>query len=307
MINVFQKAKEFIYRNARPLDLARWQYHFENGNKDAVLNALSYYQNKDGGFGHALEPDAWNPNSSPVQTWYATEILREINFTDNSHQIIRGILNYLDSGKDFNGHFWLNIIKSNDNYPHATWWNSENQGIHDDYNPTACLAGFIIKYADKDSNLYNLGCRIAKEAVSTYMNQGFLDNMNTVLCYIRLMQYTEEAGINDVFDNDALKAKLIKQVEIIISRNTDEWETLYVCKPSQFLSSKESAFYFYNKEIADFECDFIVKTQIDDGSWNVTWSWAGYPEEWVLSKNWWKANGIISNLLYLKGFNKIQV
>lgn len=46
-----------VYRNARPLDFARWQYHFENGGKEAVLRALSYYQNKDGGFGYALELD----------------------------------------------------------------------------------------------------------------------------------------------------------------------------------------------------------------------------------------------------------
>ena len=54
MNNTFLKAKEFMYRNARPLDLARFQYHFENGRKEAVINVLSYYQNKDGGFGHAV-------------------------------------------------------------------------------------------------------------------------------------------------------------------------------------------------------------------------------------------------------------
>jgi hypothetical protein len=74
---VFEKARRFIYRNARPLDLARWRYHFEGGPKEAVVTALAAYQNEDGGFGHALEPDAWNPASSPVQTWAATEILRE--------------------------------------------------------------------------------------------------------------------------------------------------------------------------------------------------------------------------------------
>ena len=47
-MNVFEKAREFIYRNARPLDLTRFQYHFENGSKEAVMNALSYYQNADG-------------------------------------------------------------------------------------------------------------------------------------------------------------------------------------------------------------------------------------------------------------------
>ena len=84
-METFKKAKEFIYRNARPLDLARWQYHFENGSREPVLKALSYYQNEDGGFGHALEADAWNPNSSPIQTWCAIEILREINFSDAEH------------------------------------------------------------------------------------------------------------------------------------------------------------------------------------------------------------------------------
>lgn len=214
-------------------------------------------------------------------------------------------MDYLGSGKDFNGHFWLNIIDSNDNYPHASWWNTKSRGVNDDYNPTACLAGFIIRYADKDSELYALGCRIAKEAVDTYMNQGFLGNMHTVLCYIRLMQYAEEVGADDIFDNNALKAKLIKQVEKSITRNAGEWETSYVCRPSQFFNSKESIFYINNKEIADFECDFIIKTQLDDGSWNITWNWADYPEEWAVSKNWWKSNGIITNLLYLKGFKKI--
>ncbi|AUG58262.1 hypothetical protein HVS_11875 [Acetivibrio saccincola] len=137
------------------------------------------------------------------------------------------------------------------------------------------------------------------------MNQGFLGNMHTVLCYIRLMQYAEEVGADDIFDNNALKAKLIKQVEKSITRNAGEWETSYVCRPSQFFNSKESIFYINNKEIADFECDFIIKTQLDDGSWNITWNWADYPEEWAVSKNWWKSNGIITNLLYLKGFKKI--
>ena len=65
MKSIFEKAKSFIDRHARPLDLARWQYHFENGTRDAVLDALKDYQNDDGGFGHGLEADCLNPNSSP--------------------------------------------------------------------------------------------------------------------------------------------------------------------------------------------------------------------------------------------------
>ena len=36
MMNI-EKAKEFVYRNTRPLDLARWQYLFENGKKRMFL------------------------------------------------------------------------------------------------------------------------------------------------------------------------------------------------------------------------------------------------------------------------------
>ena len=217
-MDTFKKAREFIYQNARPLDLARWQYHFENGRKEAVLNALSYYQNEDGGFGHALEADAWNPNSSPVQTWCATEILREIDFTDASHPAVKGVLVYLASGKDFGGAFWYNnTIKSNNDYPHAPWWHTEST-CHSNYNPTACLAGFIIKFADKDNDLYKLGCQIAKEAYEAFISQG-LNDMHTVLCYIRLAEYIEESKKTDIIDMPALKTKLIEQVKNSFTQN----------------------------------------------------------------------------------------
>ncbi len=34
---VFERARTFMYRNARPLDMVRFQYHFENGRKEASL------------------------------------------------------------------------------------------------------------------------------------------------------------------------------------------------------------------------------------------------------------------------------
>lgn len=149
MKEVYLKARGFIYRNARPLDLARFRFHFEAGKKEDVLSVLSYYQNADGGFGHALEPDAWNPASSPIQTWAATEILREIEFFDGGCSLIKGILDYLENTPYFDGHFWANIIPSNNLHPHAPWWRKGEDAPHDDYNPTAALAGFILRCGRK--------------------------------------------------------------------------------------------------------------------------------------------------------------
>ena len=37
-MNTFEKARNFIYRNARPVDLALFKYYFENGSRDDVLD-----------------------------------------------------------------------------------------------------------------------------------------------------------------------------------------------------------------------------------------------------------------------------
>ncbi len=51
---------------------------------------------------------------------------------------------------------------------------------------------------------------------------------------------------------------------------------------------------------------YCLNTQLADGSWNIGWSWGGnYPDEWAISKNWWKGQWIIQNLLYLKGFGRL--
>lgn len=47
-----KKARDWVYRSVRPVDLARWRYHFEVADNAAVLEALAAYQKEDGGFGH---------------------------------------------------------------------------------------------------------------------------------------------------------------------------------------------------------------------------------------------------------------
>lgn len=302
MTPAYEKAKSFIYRNARPLDFARWRFHFENGSAEEVIKCLAAYQNADGGFGHALEADSWNPHSTPIQTWTATEILREIAFTDAEHPMVKGILNYLGSGKDFTGHLWYNTVKSNNDYPHAPWWHTESDSTcHNDYNPTACLAGFIIRFSERTSELYQLGARIAKEAFAQFVQAGRINDMHTLLCFIRLMQYCREANAHDVINLAAMEQKAREDVKGVMTQDRAEWETSYVSKPSQFFNTNSSIFYGDNKEIADFECEFILKSQLSDGSWNIPWGWNDYKEQWAISKSWWKANGIILNLLYLKG------
>ena len=306
MNTVFENARRFMYRNARPVDLARWQYHFEGGSKAAVVTALMAYQNEDGGFGHALEEDSWNPNSSPIQTWVATEILREVGFVEREHPVIQGVLKYLESGKDFSGHFWYNTILSNNDYPHAMWWHTESiSTCHTNYNPSACLIGFILRFAEKGSALFLLGCRLAKEAVAEIMSEKQNNDMHGIACYIRLLEYCREADVADIFDLDLLEMRLRELVKKSITQDKAAWDAGYVCKPSQFFRNRDNVFYQDSHEIAEYECDFIVRMQMEDGAWNIPWRWRDYPDEWAISRNWWKGTVVVQNMLYLKNFGKL--
>ena len=304
-MNTFEKARQFIYRNARPLDLARWQYHFEAGTKEAVLKALSFYQNEDGGFGHGLESDFLNPNSSPIATWNAAVILEEIQLNDRQHPIVLGILRYLESGADFDRttQQWLNCVPTNNDYPHATWWTyNENSELR--YNPTTNLAGFILKYAPSDSPLYQKGLEIAKQAVDWFFSQVPFGEQHITACFIQLYDFLQDADCNLV-DMQLFKEKLLQQVHDNICHDCTKWATDYVCKPSNFFRSPKSMFYTDNIETADAEICFIENNQLEDGSYPVNWQWWTDYKEFEVSANRWKSVIIIENMLYLKGFGKI--
>lgn len=72
--NKLTEIKYWMHRNARELELSLWRYYFEDGSREDVAAALSWYQNEDGGFGHALDADNWNPDSNPYQTCAAIRI-----------------------------------------------------------------------------------------------------------------------------------------------------------------------------------------------------------------------------------------
>ena len=305
----YLRSKDFILRNARPLDIARWYYLFEGGNRDDVLKTLKAYQNIDGGFAHALEPDCWNTRSTPLQTWVATRIIREVHLEDKKHPMILDILNYLASGAEFDGHRWngLSTVASNNEYPHAPWW-SYTQTQESSYNPTASLIGFILKYAEKDSNLYLFACNLAQEAYSYFKDHFPLDSMHEAACYVELYEYikntdhTKRHELYHLINLEHFKNLLQQQIKHLITYHTDSWLTDYVCKPSLFIADRSSDFYADNKDICHFECQFIKEHQNKDGTWNVAWNWDAYPNEWAISKNWWQSDIIINNLKYLKAF-----
>ncbi len=301
-MSVFEKGRAFVYRNARPLDLARFQYHFENGAKENVLNALKYYQNEDGGFAYAIEPDNWNERSTPVGTWAAIRILKETVMNDPEHPLIQGILDYLRSEDSFMDGKWLNTVPSNNLYPHAVWWHCGCKGDPDD-NPTVSLAGFILRSERKDSGLYSLAELIAKEAYLSLLNDPPKDQ-HTLSCYADLLSDCEETEGFELFDLKTFREALAKQISNAICQDPSGWTSEYVCTPSFFYRKNKAVSKLLDPELCVKEAKLIKESQLPDGSFPVTWVWHNDYREYEIAANWWKSDLIIRNLLFLEEYGK---
>jgi hypothetical protein len=69
---------DFINSHARLLDRRRAELAVGAGDPEAALRVLAGYQNADGGFGWALEPDLRAPTSQPVAALHAFEVFEEV-------------------------------------------------------------------------------------------------------------------------------------------------------------------------------------------------------------------------------------
>ncbi|TNF08721.1 MAG: hypothetical protein EP317_02550, partial [Bacillota bacterium] len=156
-MSILNDFKKNIFTYGRELEKSLYLYYFEEGKVDDVIRELEYYQNEDGGFAHGLEPDFINPHSSPIQTWTAITIFRQISI-DSDHPIVRKTMNYLDSSFNKELKRWPNTIPTNNDYPHAPWWTYQ---IDHSFNPSISLASYILMHAKPTDSVY----QYAKEVI----------------------------------------------------------------------------------------------------------------------------------------------
>src|SRR5262249_46978828 len=72
-------AERFVWLSGRVLERLRFAFLFRGGSRERVLAALRPYQNDDGGFGEALEPDFRGPVSQPATVDQAFRVLDELS------------------------------------------------------------------------------------------------------------------------------------------------------------------------------------------------------------------------------------
>lgn len=305
----YEEIRSWIYRNARPIELAIWKYHFENGSKEEVISALPFYQNDDGGFGHGLEADNWNPNSSPYTTLTAINILKDINFTDKNHPIINGIFKFLESNEYCSEEGWDFNIPSNNDYAHAPWWTyNEEANKVEGIGITAELAGFILTNSSENSEIYKKALKFSDAVINKLGKSGDYGDMG-IGGYCILLDSIKQANLTERFDCEFITKRLKELVHKSIVRDTEKWIT-YSVRPSNYITTPLSMFYKDNEDIVSQELDYIIETRPKNGVWDITWSWFElndkYPKEFAISENWWKAEKAIEKMKFLRNFNRLD-
>ena len=294
-------AIKYIIENARPLELAVYKYFFEHESNQAVIDELSKFQNADGGFGHALEPDFFNPNSNPIVTNDAISTLSRVNALDGDSDIVNGIVRYLESLDSFDEDKkrWLFAIDSNKDYPHAIWWEKKGDGISK-FNPSVSLAAFMVCYGNRTS-LYE---EIIKEGFE-YLQTGGEISGDDINCYLLAYELLTANSINDIVDLDAFKALLCKAIENCICKDIEKYGVEYVSMPSVIFAGKYLNFISPEiKPLIAAEKDILGKLQKEDGGFDITWKWyTPYPAEYEQARAWWRPRITIEKLL----FNEIVI
>jgi hypothetical protein len=288
-----KKSEEYIKNNCRTLELARIDYLLSGGSNTVVANELRKYQNRDGGFGHGLEPDFLLPLSSPMATTEALQIIEECKIQDEG--IVEGAIKYFENTYIEKRHGWFALSSEINNYPHAIWWHWDKQKqqtpIDESWgNPTAEIVGYLNIYK-KYISILDLES-IIKNVINYWECQKEFKSEHEVYCFLRLHKHLEKKLAK------RLEKNLYLAAEKLICLDKNQWNS-YVPQPLQFEEFARTG--------VDENLDFLIDTIDDDGVWRPSWTWhqPQYDTVWLEQKVKWEGIITVRNLNTLKKYGRI--
>lgn len=295
--------RRYLFRNARALDVARWNYHFEDGPVQEVLKALACYQNVNGGFAHGLEPDIRTPESNPMSTWTATRILRETGFPAMARQMISGILDYLENTLMDNGK-WPATTESINGDLHAPWFEHQTDTAFFGWNPTIELAAFILLSGEQRPTLYARAEEIVSTAMSEIQNPEYIPDTNELsnICEAVAILMDVRPDLLPGGLTDHLKKLLSKMLSNTMAAYASED---YILTPDFVLNSPMSPWYPAISEAADFYAKYLEESVTKEGYWEIPWNW-GEMEFPAISVRDWQGSLTVDHMLYLEHFKPLQ-
>ena len=261
MDDAFAAGDRFLLNDARLLERRLFASCFLGQPATGVVDALRGYQNTDGGFGHALEPDTRCPASLPIYVETAFQALATAGTVD--HDMVTRACDFLARTAEQAGAggavpLAFDVIES---FPRAAHWGEWT--YQPALNPTAGLTGL----------LYQLGIDHPWRAAGTaycwqQLESGGLPGDAHALK--ETLVFLEHVPDRDRADQHA--AALAKNLADVPMINLDPDAAEYGLSPLDLAPVATSRWraLFTDAQI-DAHLDRLQKKQQDDGGWPIAW------------------------------------
>jgi hypothetical protein len=301
------RARRFLKAEARPLDRALFEFRFEGAPAEAVASELAAYQNADGGFGHALEPDVRTPTSSALATGIALGVLKEIAYPA-SHDLVERAVQCLQGHFDPEGQVWRAVPPDANEHPHAPWWHDREGSL------ARTFDGFlIIPRAQIVSLLHHFSEAVPPQWLEdlTERTVAEIETIETLgtgggddLAYT--LTLAEEHALPERF-----RVRLLERLRAVVPRavSTDpaEWNS-YCIHPLKIVHKPTSPVADLVWDAIQVDLDYQIGHQHPEGAWEPVWTWGGaYPAAWERARQEWRGHLTLETLTVLRAFGRMEV
>jgi hypothetical protein len=303
----FARARDFLHSQGRPLDRATFELEFESGTVDAVLTELRKFQNPDGGFGQALEPDVRTPSSSALCTEMGLRYLMEWGVPAD-HPMVQAAVKYLLHSFDAESQVWRVIPEDANDHPHAPWWHDEAGSLartFDDFLviPRAGILASLYHYTEliPADWLTAITARTVDD-IMALDTEKFGGGGDTLVYALRLM---EAPGLATHL-KARLEPRLWEAADAIVARDPQAWAG-YVAPPLKLAHTPTAPLADLLAGELQAYLDYLVEQQTPEGTWEPTWSWGeSYPQDWAQAKQEWRGILTFDTLVSLRAFSRMK-
>lgn len=286
--NTLTNIEKNLFNKARDIDVCLYNGLFYEGQgfNEMILDALTAFQNKDGGFGNGLYIDNYDTNSSVYQTYEALRLI-DISFiepkTDNElyPYLLNKIGNYLYNRCEIIENKWNPFIDSTKNYAHSNLFENtkENRklfGVH----PTLAIVGYTLKLYPPTKAYYKKALKMANALILELLNK----DSYTKYEFISINSFLNSVKDLNLFSNlDELKNKVINVAKKNVTLDFANYDAILPLDVALYINDDKE---LNNKK--DEQLDFIINSIANHGLWEYNRSWgnSNYPEEDSAKLKW---------------------
>lgn len=250
------RAEIFLLGHARLLERRLFAHLFHEPDVAAVLAALRAYQNADGGFGNALEPDKRSPDGQPIDVEIALRVLRELGVAPQD--MVLPACEFLLSISTPEGGVPFGLPSINQ-YPRAPWWAVDNDPPAA-LNPTASIVALLTSLRVEHPWI-KAASSFCWRAIEQFDGDAFHDVMPVVMFL---------AAMSDDRRTEGELERIRKRIRGAVA--FDRATPGYVKFPLDWAPRPDSPLrpIFEDAEI-DNDLDSLAAAQANDGGWRINW------------------------------------